>query len=240
MKLKAASLRYSSLHCHACEGSEITAAGAPVNNVLLQIISIKGPSHQSLTPFISAQNIAIIGCLRLGRASLRFQVIKAGMLPCDEALLSGRWRTYLSPTSVASALHRQVSPAPIKSKGQCVSQRRINQRSSLRKGMGSDETRAGELLPQQRETLTNCHSGCIKQREAPCPASSSSPPSASASLSFQISFNPTMHLVAFSPRLPLHPDTFFFFFSCFFQSGGNKCMRFQRLISLPRTVELNT
>lgn len=74
-----------SLHCNVCEGSEVTAARAhrltEVVVLLLEIISIKGPSHQRLTPFIPAQNIAIIGCLQLSRSSARFKVIKAGMLP---------------------------------------------------------------------------------------------------------------------------------------------------------------
>lgn len=78
--------------------------------------------------------------------------------------------------------------------------------------------RAEELLPQQRASAERKPLK-VPQRlqEAPRPAASSYPPSAAASLSFQVSFHPTRHLAAVSLRLPLHPHTFFLLFFFFFQ-----------------------
>lgn len=71
-------------------------------------------------------------------------------------MLTGRWLTYLSPTS---ALHAQVNPDPIKSRGQRVSQQKTIESEFLPQQRYSDamvmSTEA--LLPQQPAGERNAH-----------------------------------------------------------------------------------
>lgn len=74
-------------------------------------------------------------------------------------MLSGRWLTYLSPTSVASTLHGQVSPDPIKSKGQRVSQHEMIESEFLSQESISLDTAMDAEQPvlQQRARERNAH-----------------------------------------------------------------------------------
>lgn len=122
---------------------------------------------------------------------------------------------------MASAPRRQVNPGAIKSKGQCVSQDKINQSEVV------SEEGDSHVAVMGREQKSSFHSSQTEREKcsetARVAASNSRrlhvpllhPPLRLLLAPYlsQISFNPTPHLVAFFLHLPPSSQCFFPFFS---------------------------